>query len=134
MYVFINLSPPLHQLMFASHHSLSSGYSRFPIHQPGKPMSFVGLLLVKKVCLSVVILASHPTLLLLTVLGSYCHTTPQKLSLYPLSNLVYYQRRSLLSTVSKLWITCASICPAPLYVCADDAEAMIAKQGEHICY
>ncbi|KAA1475388.1 DUF21-domain-containing protein [Dentipellis sp. KUC8613] len=27
---------------------LTSGYSRFPIHEPGKPLAFVGLLLVKK--------------------------------------------------------------------------------------
>jgi len=27
---------------------LTSGYSRFPIHEPGKPTSFVGLLLIKK--------------------------------------------------------------------------------------
>ncbi|KAG8732774.1 hypothetical protein FRC12_019138, partial [Ceratobasidium sp. 428] len=27
---------------------LSSGYSRFPIHEPGKPTSFIGLLLIKK--------------------------------------------------------------------------------------
>ncbi|KAE9394337.1 DUF21-domain-containing protein [Gymnopus androsaceus JB14] len=28
---------------------LSSGYSRFPIHEPGNPLAFVGLLLIKKV-------------------------------------------------------------------------------------
>ena len=28
---------------------LLSGYSRFPVHEPGNPLSFVGLLLVKKV-------------------------------------------------------------------------------------
>ncbi|QRW05721.1 hypothetical protein RhiLY_04720 [Ceratobasidium sp. AG-Ba] len=27
---------------------LTSGYSRFPVHEPGKPTSFVGLLLIKK--------------------------------------------------------------------------------------
>ncbi|KAJ3997193.1 hypothetical protein F5050DRAFT_1799207 [Lentinula boryana] len=27
---------------------LSSGYSRFPIHEPGNPLAFVGLLLIKK--------------------------------------------------------------------------------------
>jgi len=27
---------------------LLSGYSRFPIHEPGKPLSFIGLLLIKK--------------------------------------------------------------------------------------
>ncbi|KAG9104679.1 hypothetical protein FRC06_000065 [Ceratobasidium sp. 370] len=27
---------------------LSSGYSRFPVHEPGKPTSFIGLLLIKK--------------------------------------------------------------------------------------
>ncbi|KII86274.1 hypothetical protein PLICRDRAFT_177845 [Plicaturopsis crispa FD-325 SS-3] len=27
---------------------LSSGYSRFPVHEPGKPLAFVGLLLIKK--------------------------------------------------------------------------------------
>ncbi|KZT24395.1 DUF21-domain-containing protein [Neolentinus lepideus HHB14362 ss-1] len=27
---------------------LSSGYSRFPVHKPGEPLSFVGLLLIKK--------------------------------------------------------------------------------------
>jgi len=26
---------------------LSSGYSRFPVHEPGKPLSFIGLLLIK---------------------------------------------------------------------------------------
>jgi metal transporter CNNM len=29
--------------------SLTSGYSRFPVHEPGKPQSFIGLLLIKKV-------------------------------------------------------------------------------------
>ncbi|OAX31907.1 hypothetical protein K503DRAFT_787541, partial [Rhizopogon vinicolor AM-OR11-026] len=28
--------------------SLSSGYSRFPVHEPGNPLSFQGLLLIKK--------------------------------------------------------------------------------------
>jgi metal transporter CNNM len=27
---------------------LSSGYSRLPVHEPGKPLSFIGLLLIKK--------------------------------------------------------------------------------------
>ncbi|KAF8917668.1 DUF21-domain-containing protein [Mucidula mucida] len=27
---------------------ITSGYSRFPIHEPGKPLTFIGLLLVKK--------------------------------------------------------------------------------------
>ncbi|EIM91873.1 DUF21-domain-containing protein [Stereum hirsutum FP-91666 SS1] len=27
---------------------LTSGYSRFPVHEPGKPLAFVGLLLIKK--------------------------------------------------------------------------------------
>ncbi|KAK7062629.1 hypothetical protein VNI00_000117 [Paramarasmius palmivorus] len=27
---------------------LTSGYSRFPVHEPGKPLAFIGLLLVKK--------------------------------------------------------------------------------------
>jgi len=27
---------------------LTSGYSRFPVHQPGKPLSFMGFLLIKK--------------------------------------------------------------------------------------
>jgi len=26
-----------------------SGYSRIPIHEPGRPLAFVGLLLIKKV-------------------------------------------------------------------------------------
>ena len=29
--------------------SLLSGYSRFPVHKPGQPLAFIGLLLVKKV-------------------------------------------------------------------------------------
>ncbi|KAF9026831.1 DUF21-domain-containing protein [Hymenopellis radicata] len=29
-------------------HILTSGYSRFPVHEPGKPLAFVGLLLIKK--------------------------------------------------------------------------------------
>lgn len=29
-------------------YSITSGYSRFPIHEPGKPLAFVGLLLIKK--------------------------------------------------------------------------------------
>lgn len=29
--------------------SLLSGYSRFPVHEPGNPLAFVGLLIVKKV-------------------------------------------------------------------------------------
>jgi metal transporter CNNM len=30
-------------------HILTSGYSRFPVHRPGEPLAFVGLLLIKKV-------------------------------------------------------------------------------------
>ncbi|CCL98919.1 uncharacterized protein FIBRA_00926 [Fibroporia radiculosa] len=30
------------------HYILSSGYSRIPVHRPGRPMAFVGLLLIKK--------------------------------------------------------------------------------------
>jgi len=30
-------------------HSLLSGYSRFPVHEAGNPLAFVGLLLIKKV-------------------------------------------------------------------------------------
>ena len=26
-----------------------SGYSRFPVHEPGNPTAFIGLLLIKKV-------------------------------------------------------------------------------------
>jgi hypothetical protein len=29
-------------------HSLLSGYSRFPVHEAGNPLAFVGLLLIKK--------------------------------------------------------------------------------------
>jgi len=29
--------------------SLLSGYSRFPVHEPGNPLAYIGLLLVKKV-------------------------------------------------------------------------------------
>ena len=37
--------------MFADReiYRLLSGYSRFPVHEPGNPLSFSGLLLVKKV-------------------------------------------------------------------------------------
>lgn len=31
--------------------SLRSGYSRIPVHMPGRPLAFQGLLLLKKVCL-----------------------------------------------------------------------------------
>jgi metal transporter CNNM len=31
------------------YNSLLSGYSRFPVHEPGNPLSFIGLLLIKKV-------------------------------------------------------------------------------------
>lgn len=34
-------------------HSIMSGYSRFPVHDPENPLGFVGLLLVKKVSLFV---------------------------------------------------------------------------------
>jgi metal transporter CNNM len=30
-------------------HSLLSGYSRFPVHEAGNPLAFIGLLLIKKV-------------------------------------------------------------------------------------
>ena len=42
-FLFIYLS----SLMRSS--SLLSGYSRFPVHEPGNPLAFVGLLIVKKV-------------------------------------------------------------------------------------
>ena len=35
-----------------------SGYSRFPVHEPGNPTAFIGLLLIKKVRK---ILANHFT-------------------------------------------------------------------------
>ena len=31
------------------YNSLLSGYSRFPVHEPGNPLAFIGLLLIKKV-------------------------------------------------------------------------------------
>jgi metal transporter CNNM len=31
---------------------LLSGYSRFPVHEPNDPDAFIGLLLIKKVCVS----------------------------------------------------------------------------------
>jgi CBS domain containing-hemolysin-like protein len=34
--------------------SMKSGYSRFPIHEPGNPLAFIGTLLVKKVRLAIV--------------------------------------------------------------------------------
>jgi len=30
-------------------YSLLSGYSRFPVHEAGNPLAFIGLLLIKKV-------------------------------------------------------------------------------------
>jgi len=32
---------------------IMTGFSRFPVHEPGRPQAFVGLLLVKKVRLVV---------------------------------------------------------------------------------
>ena len=32
-----------------TYNSLLSGYSRFPVHEPGNPLAFIGLLLIKKV-------------------------------------------------------------------------------------
>lgn len=52
MYVF--LAPPFSLLIQSSLTgiptiSLVSGYSRFPVHEPGNPEAFIGLLLIKKV-------------------------------------------------------------------------------------
>lgn len=41
LYGFIALAEPPYSLL--------SGYSRFPVHEPGHPTSFIGLLLIKKV-------------------------------------------------------------------------------------
>jgi metal transporter CNNM len=30
-------------------YSLLSGYSRFPVHEPGNPLAFIGTLLIKRV-------------------------------------------------------------------------------------
>ena len=45
--IFVLLSSPLANTGFTP--SLSSGYSRFPVHRPGQPFSYAGLLLIKKV-------------------------------------------------------------------------------------
>lgn len=42
--LLVSLTPP-------STYSLTSGYSRFPVHEPNKPLSFRGFLLVKKLLL-----------------------------------------------------------------------------------
>ena len=44
MYVVLPFTLP--KLIFRS---LLSGYSRFPVHEAGNPLAFVGLLLIKKV-------------------------------------------------------------------------------------
>ena len=45
--IFVLLSSSLANTGFTP--SLSSGYSRFPVHRPGQPFSYAGLLLIKKV-------------------------------------------------------------------------------------
>jgi metal transporter CNNM len=42
------VSTPSAPLLTCPPRSMMSGYSRFPVHEPGKPDAFIGLLLVKK--------------------------------------------------------------------------------------
>ena len=44
----VSLRSPVRILTFY-HFSIQSGYSRFPVHFPGRPKAFIGLLLVKRV-------------------------------------------------------------------------------------
>ena len=65
---------------------LTSGYSRFPIHMPGQPGNFLGLLLIKKVCFK---FESHTYLLLIRFVQLLVYDPSQKLpiSAFPLSVL-----------------------------------------------
>lgn len=88
--------------------SLSSGYSRFPIHEPGKPLAFVGLLLIKKVGSHCPALSIFWNSIPLThSLRSCYNTTPQlRLSRYQVSHYRFYLKLLRQLTVFRLWIIC----------------------------
>jgi len=44
--------PPIHFVALLTSFSLQSGYSRFPVHEKGNKDAFIGLLLVKMVCIA----------------------------------------------------------------------------------
>lgn len=95
--------PRQSQWLIVIQFSIKSGYSRFPIHEPGKPLAFIGTLLVKKVrcegCDRVTNTSSiFPSSLLNTILA--------KLFPYHLSPYLFCQKPVRLSTVSRPWTTC----------------------------
>lgn len=47
--MYVSVRRPVRFFVLSVPCSLLSGYSRFPVHEPGNPLAFVGLLLIKKV-------------------------------------------------------------------------------------
>ena len=85
-----------------SQFSLSRGYSRFPIHQPGKPLSFTRQEGLFPILLSRLqaMLSAQGTLYMI----------PQRLFLYCLSRSGYYWRWNPWSIIYRLWIIYDSFC------------------------
>lgn len=85
--------------------SLMSGYSRIPVHEPGHPKAFLGLLLIKKVCITPDY--RHIAIgLRLNLFSSFLSTIPRKNGLFRNSLFPFFPKPTLLSTVSKPSITC----------------------------
>lgn len=65
-YVYALLLSTTGNVSLTPHHiSLRSGYSRIPVHKPGHPLAFVGLLLVKQVRMRDQLRAEPHTLMLI---------------------------------------------------------------------
>lgn len=91
---------------------LLSGYSRFPVHEPGNPLSFSGLLLVKKVkTRSSAIFATGPRIY--TFVDSFSRMTRRNAGRCPNSSFRFCQRPGRRLTAFRLWTICAHA-PCPL--------------------
>ena len=88
---------------------LLSGYSRFPIHEPGNPLSFSGLLLVKKVKTRSRAIFAIGSRVNKTLLSSCSLMIHRNAGLCPSSFSRFCQRRSPRSIVSRHWTTCAQL-------------------------
>lgn len=100
---------PFPNLIFSSHfdpHSMMSGYSRFPVHEPGKPLAFIGTLLIKKVC----VVSRRSALTIWTPPLSSSNMIRAHVFRYQRSLYLFCLKQGCLSTVFKLWIICEFPC------------------------
>jgi metal transporter CNNM len=107
--------------MFNLVSSLMSGYSRFPVHEPDDPEAFIGLLLIKKVSVSLWPRGSSFGSQISSNTPSSCSDmTPSSHVLCPAFRYQFSPRPTPALTASRHSITCAVYYLYPLSCLADN--------------